>query len=142
MCPPTIESASNLASTTGDVMSQAGEGVRHALDAISSHMPSLASLGPSLTGTTLALQPAGVAGTNLSGDDVTKIVLIALGVSLMVILVVVKAVQRVSIARAREQSRREIAAYVAEGSISPDDAVKMMNAGGSAWETFKGGCGV
>lgn len=29
----------------------------------------------------------------------------------------------------REQSRREIAAYVAEGSISPDDAVRMLAAG-------------
>jgi hypothetical protein len=28
-----------------------------------------------------------------------------------------------------EQSRREIAAYVAEGSISPDDAAKMLSAG-------------
>mgnify|MGYP001488369567 CR=1 FL=1 len=28
-----------------------------------------------------------------------------------------------------ERSRREIAAYVAEGSISPDDAAKMLSAG-------------
>lgn len=36
-----------------------------------------------------------------------------------------------SIARtkAREESRREIAAYVAEGTISPDDAVRLINAG-------------
>ncbi|MGD9789234.1 MAG: hypothetical protein AB7Q00_06860 [Phycisphaerales bacterium] len=142
MCPPMMESATNFASTAGDAVghagdavTQAGSGLSEALGAISIHLPAL-------TGSTLALQPAGVAGTNMSSDDVTKIVLIALGVSLMVILVVVKAVQRVSIARAREQSRREIAAYVAEGSITPDDAVKMMNAGGSAWEKFKGGCGV
>lgn len=31
---------------------------------------------------------------------------------------------------AREETRREIAAYVAEGSISPDDAAKLMAAGG------------
>lgn len=33
--------------------------------------------------------------------------------------------------REREQSRREIAAYVAEGSITPDDAVRLMAAGAS-----------
>lgn len=31
--------------------------------------------------------------------------------------------------KAREESRREIAAYVAEGTISPDDAVRLINAG-------------
>ncbi|MGP1308904.1 MAG: hypothetical protein ACTS27_01750 [Phycisphaerales bacterium] len=30
--------------------------------------------------------------------------------------------------RERERSRREIAAYVAEGSISPDDAERLLNA--------------
>ncbi|MCC6228064.1 MAG: hypothetical protein IT432_02435 [Phycisphaerales bacterium] len=41
-----------------------------------------------------------------------------------------------SIARtkAREESRREIAAYVAEGTITPDDAVRLINAGESAAE--------
>mgnify|MGYP001404358194 CR=1 FL=1 len=133
MCHPMIESASNLATTAG-VLVHAGEGVRHALEAISS--PILA-----LTGSALAMQSPEVAGTRLSGDDVTKIALIGLGVIIFTIAVVAKTVQRVSTARAREQSRREIAAYVAEGSITPDDAVKMMNAGESAWAKFKGGCG-
>lgn len=31
--------------------------------------------------------------------------------------------------RARERTKREIAAYVAEGSIDPKDAVKMLKAG-------------
>lgn len=34
--------------------------------------------------------------------------------------------------KAKEASRREIAAYVAEGSITPDDAERLMNAGESA----------
>jgi len=33
---------------------------------------------------------------------------------------------------AREESRREIAAYVAEGSMSADDAAKLLAAGGTA----------
>ncbi len=40
-------------------------------------------------------------------------------------------------AKAREESRREIAAYVAEGTISPDDAVRLINAGRSANEAHR-----
>ena len=40
--------------------------------------------------------------------------------------------------RQREESRREIAAYVAEGSITPEDAQKLLEAGAPAWK--KGGC--
>ncbi len=40
-------------------------------------------------------------------------------------------------AKAREESRREIAAYVAEGTISPDDAVRLINAGRPAHEIGK-----
>jgi hypothetical protein len=36
---------------------------------------------------------------------------------------------KVSAARAREESRREIAAYVAEGSIDAAKAIAMLNAG-------------
>ena len=39
--------------------------------------------------------------------------------------------------RAREQTKRELAAYVAEGLIDPDQAVAMINAGLPKWE--KGG---
>ncbi len=35
---------------------------------------------------------------------------------------------------AREESRREIAAYVAEGSMSPDDAAKILAADMPVWE--------
>jgi len=37
-------------------------------------------------------------------------------------------IQNIMIARAREQTRREIAAYVAEGSIPPDKAIEMLRA--------------
>ena len=40
-------------------------------------------------------------------------------------------------AKAREESRREIAAYVAEGTISPDDAVRLINAGEEVDENAK-----
>jgi hypothetical protein len=38
--------------------------------------------------------------------------------------------------RAREQTKRELAAYVAEGTLDPDKAVAMINAGVPKW----GGC--
>jgi uncharacterized membrane protein YcjF (UPF0283 family) len=47
-----------------------------------------------------------------------------------VIAVVADAVRKVLQNREREKSRREIAAYVAEGSISPDDGAKLISAGG------------
>ena len=37
-------------------------------------------------------------------------------------------------AMAREESRRELAAYVAEGSMSPDDAEKILAADRPMWE--------
>ncbi len=37
--------------------------------------------------------------------------------------------------RAKEVTKRELAAYVAEGSLDPDKAVMMLNAGMKRWET-------
>ncbi len=37
--------------------------------------------------------------------------------------------------RAKELTKRELAAYVAEGSLDPDKAVMMLNAGMKRWET-------
>jgi len=44
----------------------------------------------------------------------------------MILAVVLDNRRKVTQTREREQSRREIAAYVAEGSISADDAAKLM----------------
>ncbi len=41
------------------------------------------------------------------------------------------AVSRVLVARGQERTRRELAAYVAEGTLPPDQAVAMLNAGRS-----------
>lgn len=47
------------------------------------------------------------------------------------IWIVIDARHKAALARDREESRREIAAYVAEGSIDADDAERILNAGGS-----------
>ncbi len=41
------------------------------------------------------------------------------------------AVSKVLVARGQERTRRELAAYVAEGTLDPDQAVAMLNAGRS-----------
>ena len=50
----------------------------------------------------------------------------------LVVGIVATTIRKVSQTKAREESRREIAAYVAEGTISPDDAAKLLNAGSLA----------
>ncbi len=54
-----------------------------------------------------------------------------IGGLIAVIAIVFGAATKIIVGRAREQTEREIAAYVAEGSIHPDQAVAMLNAGES-----------
>lgn len=62
--------------------------------------------------------------------EVIVIVAIAGGLSVAVISIVISAFQSMFESRLREQSRREIAAYIAEGSMSPDEGERLLNAGG------------
>ena len=57
------------------------------------------------------------------------IVSIVAGCGVAVVSIISGAIATTAKAREKEQTRREVAAYVAEGSIQPDDAVAMMNAG-------------
>lgn len=59
------------------------------------------------------------------------------GLTVAVVGIVAGAVQKTYTTKQREQSRREIAAYVAEGTISPDDAAKILSAGGSLGDKLK-----
>lgn len=61
------------------------------------------------------------------GDDqLAVIAFFGTGLILGVVSIVSRAIVRISQVRMRETSRREIAAYVAEGSISPDVAEKLL----------------
>lgn len=52
------------------------------------------------------------------------------GAALVVALgIVMGTVRRTAETRQREQSRREIAAYVAEGAMSPEEGERLLNAG-------------
>ncbi len=57
------------------------------------------------------------------------IVAIVIGGLIWIVSLITCAARKSIEAKEREQSRRELAAYVAEGSITPDDAAKLLNAG-------------
>lgn len=61
-------------------------------------------------------------------DETSDIVLYAVGGGIAIVGIIFGTVSSVMKTKAREESRREIAAYVAEGSISPADAKKIIEA--------------
>lgn len=65
--------------------------------------------------------------------DIPKeaIVMVAVGggLSVAVISMVISAAQSMFETRQREQTRREVSAYIAEGSMSPDEGERILNAG-------------
>lgn len=56
-------------------------------------------------------------------------VLFLIGGVIAVVGILSGAVTKVAVGRSRERTRREIAAYVAEGTIDPDKGVEMMKVG-------------
>lgn len=42
--------------------------------------------------------------------------------------------------REKERTRREVAAYVAEGSMTPEDAAKLLSTGSTLAALSRGGC--
>ena len=75
----------------------------------------------------------------LASSEEPIIVAIVVGGSFVVatIAIVAGTIQKTLINKQREQSRREIAAYVAEGSMTPDDGAKLIAAGGSLADQIK-----
>ncbi|MBX3381958.1 MAG: hypothetical protein KF864_00455 [Phycisphaeraceae bacterium] len=63
-----------------------------------------------------------------SSSHIIVIVAMAIGGSIAIIAIIAGAIGSIVRARAIEASRREIAAYVAEGSIKPEDAAKLISA--------------
>ncbi len=76
----------------------------------------------------LASQPVLLASA--SEDEMTlKVIALIGGMTIAVVWMLLKTVRVVSVERAAENTKREIAAYVAEGTISPQDAAVLLNAG-------------
>ena len=74
-------------------------------------------------------QSCGEFGRLIDSGMVIPLVAIVLGCGTGMVAIITTAIARTTISRHREQTRREVAAYVAEGTISPQDAVAMLNAG-------------
>jgi hypothetical protein len=74
--------------------------------------------------TTLAYIPA----------DLIPIISIGGAFSVAIVGIVAGAIRKTVTGKAREQSRREIAAYVAEGSMSAEEGAKLLEAGKSRWD--------
>ncbi|MCC6427386.1 MAG: hypothetical protein IT435_11265 [Phycisphaerales bacterium] len=63
------------------------------------------------------------------GDEAIAVIAIGGGLTVAVVAIVTSAISRVVRTKAFEASRREIAAYVAEGTIKPDEAARLLEAG-------------
>ncbi len=63
------------------------------------------------------------------GGEMIPISIFVIGGLVLIVGILTDAVRKALHTREREQSRREIAAYIAEGSMSPDDGVRLMAAG-------------
>ncbi len=64
------------------------------------------------------------------GNDATIVAIIfGVGGVVAVIAIVFDAMQKVLVTRQREMTKREVAAYVAEGSMTPEDAERIIRAG-------------
>lgn len=62
-------------------------------------------------------------------DIIIPVVAITGGILIAIIAIVFGAVRRMVMSSNLEKSRREIAAYIAEGSMSPEDGERLLNAG-------------
>lgn len=72
--------------------------------------------------------------TMLALNEEPMIVMVVLAFA-GIVLYVVKTIKDIKQTREREQTKREVAAYVAEGSIRPQDAASILNAGGPSNES-------
>lgn len=62
-------------------------------------------------------------------EDFIPILAISGGIVVMIISIVGGIIRKTLATRSREQSRREIAAYVAEGSMSAEEGERLLRAG-------------
>ncbi len=70
---------------------------------------------------TLAMEP--------SPDDIVKIIAISGGLVLGFVAIVLSVVSGIVKTAQRERTRREVAAYVAEGSMTADEGERLLKAG-------------
>ncbi len=65
---------------------------------------------------------------SVGGDDIAAVAIVG-GLVLALVGMISRGIRSHAREKEREQSRREIAAYVAEGTMSAEDGAKLLNAG-------------
>lgn len=68
----------------------------------------------------------------LENDMIIPLAAIVFGCLVGIVVIIFAMVRSMVVSKAREVTKRELAAYVAEGTITPDQAVAIINAGKSA----------
>ncbi len=66
---------------------------------------------------------------DMDGGQIIGFFAVAGGALFLIIGTIARSARMTAINKEREQSRREIAAYVAEGSMSPEQAERLLAAG-------------
>jgi hypothetical protein len=69
-----------------------------------------------------------LAGIDIDGSVIAMVAIVG-GLGIAVISIISSTIKSTYVGRAREESRREIAAYIAEGSMSPEEGERLMKAG-------------
>lgn len=65
----------------------------------------------------------------MADGDILKVVTLGIGGVVAVVWIIASSIRGAIVGRAKEASRREIAAYIAEGSMTPEQGEKLLNAG-------------
>lgn len=67
----------------------------------------------------------------ISSSDMVPIIAMSIGGGIAIVAIVFGAYRSVSVNSSREKTRREIAAYIAEGSMTPEEGERLLVAGRS-----------
>ncbi len=71
----------------------------------------------------------------LAAADSVGLAAVIIGPCIAIVAIVMGTIKKIELTKAREQSRREIAAYIAEGSMTPEDGRRLMAAGRAAGDS-------
>ncbi len=77
----------------------------------------------------------------LTGEEILKLVAISGGLVVAAIAIIFGSVRSMVKGKELEQTKRELAAYVAEGSMNPEDAERILQADQPIWAKDRKSCG-
>ncbi|MBL4590507.1 MAG: hypothetical protein JKY96_00965 [Phycisphaerales bacterium] len=66
--------------------------------------------------------------TIVTSDNAVPIILFAIGGLVAIVAIIFSMGKSITKIKEREKTRRELAAYIAEGSMTPEDAERLMKA--------------